>query len=148
MAALGAVALGLVAQQRMARTATSLTEMHSAGPLRASIAADGDVQLGGAVQALPRSQALGWLASFCVAPGGTALLQVLLRRADDPRVLFSRARVLGLDASGCASAAWAISLPPDIAPGRYLIERNLLLTPAAGAPAARALPAMFVSVLP
>jgi hypothetical protein len=39
-------------------------------------------------------------------------------------------------------------LPPDIAPGRYLIERNLLLTPAAGAPAARALPAMFVSVLP
>jgi hypothetical protein len=148
MAALGAVALGLVAQQHMVRTATSLTQVHSTGPLRASIAPDDAVQLGAAVQALHRGQAIGWLASFCVAPGGTALLQVLLRRADDPGVLLSRARAVGLDASGCASAAWAISLPQAIAPGRYLIERSLLLTPAAGAPAARALPAMFVSVLP
>jgi hypothetical protein len=144
MFALGAIATCLVLQQRLAQREADIAD----GPYRAALAPDGSVQLGPPVRALHRGEAFGWAGSFCVAPHTAMLLQARLINLADNRVLLYRERDLSADARGCGSAGWEIALPPDTPPGRYQLQRYLLLTPPAEPPSTRTLPPLAVTVLP
>ncbi len=144
MIALGAIAACLVLQQRLAQTGPDMSD----GPYRALRAPDGSVQLGPPVRAFHRGEAFGWAGSFCIAPHTAMLLQARLVNLADNRVLLYRERSIPADARGCGSASWEIELPPDTPPGRYQLQRYLLLTPQTGAPGTRALPPLAVDVLP
>ncbi len=148
MLALGAVAAALVLQQRLTEAVPAMTALRDAGPFRATVTVNGTPQLGAAVQALRRGEAFGWAGSLCAAPDTALLIEARLIRAASGELVLSRARDLPPDARGCASDAWDIVLPPDLPPGRYSLQRTLILTPPAGAPVPRALPPLAVTVLP
>ncbi len=118
------------------------------GPFRAFVGADGALQLGSAASLLDRGEAYGWLSSFCADPGTAALIQLRLVQRQTGQVVVERAVDLPASDRHCETAAWDVSLPAAMAPGPYLVTRNLLLVPPRGAPALRRLPPLPVTVRP
>lgn len=148
MLALGAIAMVMTVQQNLPKLVGRTDPAHGDGPFRATVAVDGTWQLGAAVTALHRGEAIAWLGSFCVAPTSAALFQARLIDLADQRVVLMRSRDLVRDAQGCGSAAWDIVLPADLPPGRYQLQRSLSVTQAGGLPVTRALPPLAVTVVP
>jgi hypothetical protein len=146
MVALGAIVSCMVLQHRLMEPDSDVSDLRTDGPFRTTIAADGSFQLGAAVGAFRRGEAFGWTNSFCVAPETVLLMQVRLVHMADNRVLLYQERNLPADAHGCSSATWNVVLPPDAPPGRYHLQRFLMLTPATGAPRNHTLPSLEVNV--
>ena len=146
MVALGFIGSVLVVQQRLRDRGDDMTGLRTEGPFRATVAADGTVQQGVAVQALHRGEAFGWSSSFCTSTQTGMLMQVRMVHLADNRVLLYRERALPADARGCSSAPWNIVLPPDTPPGRYQVQRFLLLTPIDGAARTHTLPPLTLDV--
>ena len=146
--ALGATGLGLVVQQRLDRGREGMWLEHTEGPFRATVRVDGTAELGAAFTALQRGEAFGWAGTLCTAPDTGMLMQARLVRLSDNAVLLYRERSLPADARGCSSAVWDIVLPADTPPGRYQVQRFVLLTPRAAPPFTRTLPPLSLDVRP
>ena len=146
MIAVGVVGSWLVLQRRLAEPPTNMSALHTDGPFRSILGADGTSQLGAAVKAVYRGEAFGWASSFCVAPETRLLMQVRLVHVADNRVLLYRERDLPADGRGCSSAAWSLVLPADAPPGHYQLQRFLMLTPMNDMPRVQTLPAIEMDV--
>ena len=148
MLAVGLVGAGLVAQQYLTAKHDDLRYEHTDGPFPATTSADGSIRLGATVQAFHRGDSFGWASSFCALPHAGLLLQARLVSLVDNEVLLYRERMVDADAMGCSASRWNIALPADMPPGRYQLQRFLLLTPKSAAPRIVHLPPLAVEVVP
>ena len=143
MLGLGVVGLGLTVQQYVSATCV-VTALRTDGPFRARPGAMVHEAAPGTGFA-PGEIAL-WHSSFCTSPHMRLVAQARLLNMSGGAVLVYNEAALLPDEQGCTLADGQITIPSNAPPGRYQVQRFVLVTPPSGVPSVRTLPPLTLTV--